>query len=60
MITRYEKVQEGAKARILDAMGEAALITMPDGSRYTRKQVFRAAYSVEASEYVQLTYKKAS
>lgn len=59
MITRYEKVQEGAKARILDAMGEAALITMPDGSKYTRKQITRAAYSVEASEYVQLTYKKA-
>lgn len=59
MVTRYEKVQEGARARILDAMGEAAMLTLPDGSSYTRKEVARAAYSVEAINYVQLSFKKA-
>ena len=55
---RYEDVQDGAKAHLLAAMGEASVLTLPDGSSYTRKTVKRGAYEVEATEYVQLKWSK--
>ena len=55
---RYEEVQDGAKAHLLAAMGEASVLTLPDGSSYTRKTVKRGAHEVEATEYVQLKWSK--
>ena len=59
MAGRYETIADGAKAHILAAMGDAAVLTLPDGGSYTRKTVKRGAYQVEATEYIQLRYKKA-
>lgn len=56
---RYDTIAEGARAHILAAMGDAAVMNLPDGGSYTRKMVKRGAYQVEATEYMQLRYKKA-
>lgn len=56
-IARYEAIVEGAEAHIYKAMGDASAMTLPDGSTLTRKTVQRKAYTVEATEYVQLNYK---
>lgn len=57
---RYSDIADGAKAHILAAMGEAAMLKLPDGSSYTRKTIKRSAYTVEPTEYVQLRFVKAA
>lgn len=44
--------RDAVKARLLDAMGDAALATLPDGTQITRKRILRRAYTVPESEYV--------
>lgn len=41
-----------ARARILKAMGDAAVAAFPDGTCYRRKEVKRAGYEVEPTSYV--------
>jgi putative phage-type endonuclease len=43
---------DGYKTRILEEMGDAALLAFPDGRCYRRQVVERSAYSVEATSYV--------
>lgn len=40
------------KARLLEEMGEAALLAFPDGKCFRRQTIQRAAYSVEATSYM--------
>jgi putative phage-type endonuclease len=53
-IKTEQAVAEGAKARILEVIGTAGALAMPNGARYTRKLVQKKAYTVEAQEYVEL------
>ena len=53
---RYDAAADAAKAHILDAMREAAIGVLPDGTRYTRKIVTRKAYQVEESSYLDFRY----
>lgn len=55
----YDEICDGAKAHLLDFMGEASVLKLPDGSSYTRKTIQRKAFEVEATEYVQLKFVKA-
>ncbi|MGF6957968.1 YqaJ viral recombinase family protein [Paraburkholderia youngii] len=53
-----EAVIDACRARILEAMGDAAIGRLPDGGQYKRKNVHRAAYSVDACDYITLTFSK--
>jgi putative phage-type endonuclease len=44
--------KDAAKAWLLDFMGEAALLAFPDGKAFRRQTTKRAAYAVDATEYV--------
>ena len=44
--------KEGWKARLLESMSEAALLAFPDGKAFRRQETKRAAYTVDASVYV--------
>ena len=56
-VGEYAKVVDGAKARILEAMGGAGVLMLPEGSSYVRKVVSKKAYTVEAQSYVELRRK---
>jgi putative phage-type endonuclease len=43
---------ESLKSRLLDEMGEAALLAFPDAKCFRRQKVSRAGYSVEPAEYI--------
>lgn len=43
---------ESLKSRLLDEMGEAALLAFPDAKCYRRQKIERAGYSVEPAEYI--------
>jgi predicted phage-related endonuclease len=43
---------ESLKARLLEHMGEAAILAFPDGKAYRRQLVQRAGYTVEPAEYI--------
>jgi putative phage-type endonuclease len=58
-LKQYKAVSDGARAHILDAMGNAAIGRFDDGSIYTRKTVQRKGYSVEPMEYIDCRFKKA-
>lgn len=49
---------DGAKARILEEMGLASAILLPDGSSYVRKVVHKESYEVGPQRYVELRRKK--
>jgi putative phage-type endonuclease len=49
---------DAARARLLAMTGNAAVGILPHGGAYTRKIVERAAYSVEASKYIDFRYSK--
>jgi putative phage-type endonuclease len=49
---KYENVFAGAKAHLLDAMGEAALLTFADGKALRRKLTKRKGYTVAETEYM--------
>lgn len=54
-----DKVADACKARILEAMGGAATLRLPDGATYRRTLVEKAAYTVEAQSYVEMRRVKA-
>jgi predicted phage-related endonuclease len=43
---------ESLKSRLLEEMGEAALLAFPDAKCYRRQKIERAGYSVEPAEYM--------
>lgn len=43
---------ESLKSRLLEEMGEAALLAYPDGKAHRRQKLDRAAYSVDATSYI--------
>lgn len=45
-------LKEACKAQLLELMGEYALLAFPDGKCMRRQQTSRAAYSVEATSYL--------
>lgn len=47
-----KKDEDEAKAQLLGIMGDAAVLAFPDGMCYRRKLVERAAYAVEAANYI--------
>lgn len=53
---RYSAAADAAKAHILEAMGEAAVGILPDGTRYTRKMITRKAYEVAEAIYMDFRY----
>ena len=50
---------DGCKARILETIGTAGALLLPDGSSYTRKIVSKKSYTVEAQQYCELRRKSA-
>ncbi len=53
-IKQYKDVENAAKARILETMGTAGALLLPDGTTYNRKTISKAAYHVDAQQYVEL------
>jgi putative phage-type endonuclease len=53
-----EAVEKEAKVNILAAMGNAAIAKLPDGTGYIRKQVKRAGYTVQPTDFIQLNFSK--
>lgn len=43
---------DAMKARLLEEMGDAALLAFPDGKCYRRQKITRAPYSVEETTYI--------
>lgn len=58
-VKRYQAVADGAKARLLEAIGTAGALALPDGAQYVRKIIEKKAYTVEAQSYVELRRKAA-
>jgi putative phage-type endonuclease len=55
----YAAKVERAKARLLDVMGEASVLTFPDaGMQLQRKQITRKAYSVAEKNYIDSRFLK--
>jgi len=54
----YKKAGDVAQAHLEAKMGAAAILKMPDGSSYTRKEVKKKAFSVEATTYMMFKYSK--
>jgi putative phage-type endonuclease len=53
-----EKIRAVQKARILHAMGAAAVGVLPDGRTVCRREVKRAGYSVEPCSYIDFRIKQ--
>lgn len=58
-VKRFDAVADACKARILESMGTAGALMLPDGTTYNRKIVKKAAYTVDAQEYCELRRKAA-
>ena len=56
-IKEYTAAANAAKARILDTIGTAGALLLPDGTTYNRKVVSKASYQVAAQQYVELRRK---
>ena len=54
----YEELSESAKAHLLYALGEGAILTFPSGAALERKLVKRKEFTVAASEHYQARFKK--
>ncbi|MGF6641821.1 hypothetical protein [Paraburkholderia sp. MM6662-R1] len=52
-------MSEGARNHILQAMGDAAIGLLPDGSAYRRKTISRKAYTVDAVTFTDCRHVKA-
>lgn len=54
LLKHYENIVDGAKAHILNEMGNATALQFSDGKAFTRKVIKKKAYTVEhpASSYV--------
>jgi len=57
-IAQLQCVTDAADAQLLKAFGDAGTLTLPDGSRYERREITRKGYTVEDSTYVQLKHVK--
>lgn len=58
-IKMEQAVAEGAKARILEAIGTAGAIQLPSGESYVRKEIRKAAYEVAEQRYIEIRRKAA-
>jgi putative phage-type endonuclease len=58
LVKRYDAVSDAAKNHLLEALGNAAIGRLSDGSAYRRKLVTRRAYSVEDVTYVDMRHIK--
>ncbi|MGH8266901.1 MAG: hypothetical protein ACRETH_05485, partial [Steroidobacteraceae bacterium] len=58
IVKKHAKLLEEMKARLLEEMGEAALMAFPDGMAYRRKQVDRAGYTVGPASYMDARFIK--
>jgi putative phage-type endonuclease len=54
----YEAIVTGCKNHLRMLMGNAAVALLPDGTCYTRKEVQRGAYQVEATSYMDFRHGK--
>jgi putative phage-type endonuclease len=54
----YEAIASGAKNHILEAIGGAAVGVIDGAGSYNRKLVKRKGFTVEPSEYMNMTFKK--
>lgn len=59
-IKRYEAAKDGARAHLLAAMRNAALLDFGDGQMYERKVVKRKGYTVADASYIDARLKKSS
>ena len=59
-IKRYEAVKDGARAHLLAAMRNAALLDFGDGQMYERKVVKRKGFTVADTTYIDARLKKSS
>lgn len=57
-VSQYEKAADIAKAHILEFMGNAAVLQLPNGNQFTRKLTTRKAYTVEENSYIDFRFKK--
>ena len=55
---QYTQAAKAAKAHIQMAMKESAIAKFPDGTGYTRKVIKKKSFKVEATEYMDMRYKK--
>jgi len=53
-IKAEQAVADGAKARILEVIGTAGALQLPNGARYTRNLIQKKGYTVEAQSYIEL------
>lgn len=56
--TEYQNTADSAKAHLLAALGDGAILTFPSGIRLERKSVTRKGYTVEAQTYFDARFKK--
>ena len=56
-IKTFQGAADACKSRILEQIGTAGALLLPDGSTYTRKEVRKAAYTVDPQVYVELRRK---
>ncbi len=47
-----DAAKDALKARLLDFMGEAALLAFPDGKAFRRQTTFRKGYTVEPTSFI--------
>lgn len=59
-VKKYQDLRKEAKNRLLDAVGNAAIGLLPDGTGYTRKTVTRKGYTVEPTSYVDFRFNKSA
>lgn len=53
----YEKIADGARAHLLKEMKTAAVLQIATDGHYTRKQITRKGYAVEACDYIDFRFK---
>ena len=58
-IKEYTDAANAAKARILETIGTAGALLLPDGTTYNRKVVSKKEYTVAATTYTELRRKAA-
>lgn len=57
-IAQYKEVEEGARAHLLAAMGEAAILTFVDGVQLRRKLQKRKGYVVQDTTFMEAKFHK--
>src|SRR5690606_13034945 len=49
---RAKEIKDAYKARMLELMGEAAILAFADGKAYRRKRIEKKPYTVEPEPYI--------